>query len=376
MSFLSVLKNSYKEQKNASAPVDYFVDEIIRDACNLKASDIHFEPSKSKYRIRIRIDGKLQERINGYMNQYQHMINRIKFLANMNIAEKITPQDGALRWNNPEVDMRISTMPTPFGEKCVVRILISQQLSANFQSLGMSPLQQQHISTLLRKNSGLIVVTGPTGSGKSTTLYTSLHYLNHPQHNIITVEDPIEYMIDGINQMQIHEQRGITFSQALRSILRQDPDVIMIGEIRDHETADIAIRASLTGHQILSTLHTNDSVSALYRLMDMNIEPYLLVQGISAILSQRLVRKVCSHCFGKGCDLCYCTGYSGRTGIFEILTMDETITECVLERKSASVLREYLQEKKWSSMLKQAEQLKEKGVIDATEYQELYFSII
>ena len=355
---------------------DYFIDEIIRDACKLAASDIHLEPGKDYYRVRIRMDGKLHERVFGYMIHYQHMVNRIKYLGNMNIAEKKIPQDGAIRWKNPEVDIRISTMPTTYGEKCVIRILVSQQLTASFDPLGVSPRSKQQFLEILRKTSGLLLVTGPTGSGKSTTLYTILHYLNHPHKNIITIEDPIEYMIEGINQMQIHEQRGITFYSCLRSILRQDPDVIMIGEIRDQETAETAIRASLTGHQILTTLHTNDSISALYRLIDMGIEPYFIVQGVSGIVSQRLVRKVCKACQGAGCEQCLFTGNYGRTGIFELLAMDDTIVEHVMRKGTARELRTILRERHWTSMLDHAQSLRDEGVISESEYTELYYSIV
>jgi len=309
------------------------------------------------------------------MNNFQNMVNRIKYLANMNIAEKRVPQDGAIRWQSPLVDIRISTMPTAYGEKCVIRILVSQQLTADFSALGMLLNCKNNFLEILRKNSGLILVTGPTGSGKSTTLYTSLHHLNNSQKNIITIEDPIEYMIEGINQMQIHEQRGVTFHSSLRSILRQDPDVIMIGEIRDKETADIAIRASLTGHLILSTLHTNDSISALYRLLDMGVEPYLAVQGIAAIISQRLVRKLCTECKGKGCESCYFTGYIGRTGVFELLTIDSELTELITSKSNARTIRASLEKNNWEDMLNHARKLKEMGVIDEREFQELYYSV-
>ncbi|OEF98403.1 GspE/PulE family protein [Desulfuribacillus alkaliarsenatis] len=375
---INKLLNIIKTKKSKDVPSveeDFIIDTVIRDACLFKASDIHLEPGKNYYRIRVRIDGKLHERVSGLMIHYQNMVNRIKYLANMNIAEKRAPQDGALRWSSPEVDIRISTMPMAYGEKCVIRILKSQDLSNDFNSLGIPQNVLTHFLQALRKDNGLILVAGPTGSGKSTTLYTALHHLNNPQHNIITIEDPIEYMIQGINQMQIHQERSVTFSSALRSILRQDPDIIMIGEIRDHETADIAIRASLTGHKILSTLHTNNAVSALYRLLDMDIQPYLAVQGISAVVAQRLVRKVCTNCTGSGCDICLFTGYCGRTGVFEIITMDEAISQHIMKRGTASELTKMLKERGWLSMLDNAQILLSKGVIDEQEYQELSYSI-
>lgn len=355
---------------------EFFVDEIIKEACRLRASDIHLESGKEHYRVRFRIDGKLNEYVGGDMRHFQSMVNRIKYLANMNIAEKRVAQDGAMQWSDPPVEIRISTMPTFYGEKCVLRLLVSQQLANTFDYLGIPDTLKENYQKILRRNSGLILVTGPTGSGKTTTMYTSLQYLNHPQKNIVTIEDPIEYLLEGINQMQIHEQRGITFHTSLRAILRQDPDVIMIGEIRDQETADIAIRASLTGHQILSTLHTHNTVSAIVRLLDMGIAPYLLVQGVSAIIAQRLVRKTCLSCHGAGCDQCYYTGYFGRIGVFEMLVMDDMLADCITQKKSMRDLYRHLQEHQWMSMLDYAHQLKDGGVIDEREYQELYYSLV
>ena len=368
-----------KIRKETSTKLDYyefFVDEIIKQACLLRASDIHLEPGKSHYRVRFRIDGKLNEYVCGSMLYFQSMVNRIKYLANMNIAEKRAAQDGAIQWLDPPVEIRISTLPTFYGEKCVLRILVSGQLTNTFDYLGIPEALKENYQKILRKNSGLILVTGPTGSGKTTTMYTSLQYLNHPQKNIVTIEDPIEYLIDGINQMQIHEQLGITFHTSLRAILRQDPDIIMIGEIRDQETADIAIRASLTGHQILSTLHTNNTISSVVRLLDMGIAPYLIVQGVSAIIAQRLVRRTCSICRGTGCDQCYYTGYFGRIGVFEMLIMDDLLADCIMQKKNIRDLYRHLKENQWMSMLDHARELRDGGVIDEREYKELYYSIV
>lgn len=374
--FIDRMKSRPKqEQDRQQDAFDYFIDEIIKDAYKLRASDIHLEPGRENYRVRVRIDGHLYERLGGAMAGFQHMINRIKFLANMNIAEKRLPQDGAIRWQEPAVDIRISTMPTAYGEKCVIRILESQGLITDLGLLGMTDEDKAIFSELLKRNSGLVLVTGPTGSGKSTTLYTALHQLNDIGRNIVTVEDPIEYMLDGINQMQIHEQRGVTFDGVLRSVLRQDPDVIMIGEIRDKTTADIAIRAALTGHMIMSTLHTNDAVSAFYRLLDMGLEDYLVLQAVSAIVSQRLVRKLCQDCQGQGCDGCRQTGYTGRVGVFEILPIDEDLADYVRAKGSSQAMKDYLADQSWMNMRAKAELLRETGVIDDREYKDFLYSV-
>ena len=342
-----------------TAPIVKLVDEIITSGIKWGASDIHIEPSAKQVRVRYRLDGKLQETMPIPPEKKQAVISRIKVMAELDIAERRRPQDGRIRVEGEDrvVDMRVSVIPTDFGEKVVIRILDKSQLRLELESLGMNTSQLELFREKLTKPNGIILVTGPTGSGKTTTLYAALNHIMSSETNIITIEDPIEYNLEGINQSQVKPEIGYTFANALRTFLRQDPDIIMVGEIRDHETAEIAVRASLTGHLVLSTLHTNDAASAITRLVNMNVEPYLIASSLSMIVAQRLVRLLCHECkteykptvieleklnldsksdyrfyIPNGCDKCLGTGYSGRLGVFEILNVDDDIASLILNR--------------------------------------------
>ncbi|MDP4196302.1 MAG: GspE/PulE family protein [Bacteroidota bacterium] len=340
-----------------------FVNQIISGAIKAGSSDIHLESYENSYRIRYRIDGHLREVFNLPKDKSLFIASRLKIMANLDISEKRRPQDGRIRFKYQEkiIDIRLSTLPTNFGEKIVLRILDKSQVQLDLAKLGMNGKQHEILSKSLSIPYGMILVTGPTGSGKTTTLYASLKHVHSVERNILTVEDPIEYNLEGINQSQVRPDLGYDFAGALRTFLRQDPDIIMVGEIRDRETAEVAIRASLTGHLVLSTLHTNDSVSAITRLIDMGIEPFLVASSVKLIIAQRLVRKLCvckteSHnnqlktllntnilYDKKGCDKCGFTGYKGRNAIFEILEITEDIAEMIsknmgaMEIKKASV---------------------------------------
>ena len=349
----------------SEAPVIKLVNQIIHGAVESGASDIHIEPFENTLKLRYRIDGLLREVEPPPVRSTAAVISRIKIMANLNIAERRLAQDGRskVRVRGKEIDMRISTVPTMHGESLVLRLLHRESVVLDFESLGFNHDIEQQLTGLLANPHGILLVTGPTGSGKSTTLYTALTHLNTAERKIITVEDPVEYNIDGINQIQVKSQIGLTFASALRSIVRQDPDVIMIGEMRDRETAAIAVQSALTGHLVLSTLHTNDAAGSITRLNEMGIEHYLLTSTINGILAQRLVRKLCSHCKeqytpldaiieqwdlrrfsdGKpitlyrpvGCEHCGNTGYSGRNTIAELLIMTDAIKRQVLQHADA-----------------------------------------
>ncbi|OGO77570.1 MAG: type II secretion system protein GspE [Clostridiales bacterium GWB2_37_7] len=347
-----------------SAPVVRLINSIISQAVKLKASDIHVEPAETKIRIRFRIDGELQEVMNPEKSALSAIITRIKIMGKMDIAEKRIPQDGRIELtvDNKEIDMRISSIPTVFGEKIVIRLLDRENFLTSKKGLGFSETNMALLDKLIKFPNGIILVTGPTGSGKSTTLYALLKELNKSKTNIITIEDPVEYRLDGINQVQVNTKAGMTFASGLRSILRQDPDIIMVGEIRDAETAQIAVRASITGHLVLSTMHTNDAASTVARLVDMGIEPYLVSASVVGVIAQRLVRKICNQCKttlavsslekellhqnddfsiykGRGCSACNGTGYKGRTAIHEIMPVDRDIRTLIEKRASIDVIR-------------------------------------
>lgn len=333
------------------APVIKFVEKAIGEAMDGLASDIHMEAMEGSFRLRFRIDGVLVDRPAPPKEWQAAIISRIKILSNLNIAEKRLPQDGRFKITvrGREVDFRVSTVPSIHGESVVLRLLDRGNLPGNFSALGFEDEAIKPLMSALEKPDGIVLVTGPTGSGKTTTLYSALKLLNSPERKILTVEDPIEYMLEGVNQVQVNPKIGRTFASTLRSFLRQDPDIMLVGEIRDKETAEIAIQASLTGHLVLSTLHTNNAAGALTRLLDMGVEDYLISSTVSAIVGQRLVRKLCPHCrmphkveaktlkglgvngkshtFYKpgGCPRCSGTGYSGRTGIVEVLNVSEEI---------------------------------------------------
>lgn len=343
--------------KAGEAPVIKLVDLILRQAIDERASDIHVEPYKDKIVLRYRIDGKLYQIPPPASHLQTAIVSRIKILAKLDIAEKRLPQDGAIsaKLEDRTVDLRISTIPTVWGEKVVMRILDKGAIPLELAGLGFDQTQVEKIRKAIKLPYGLLFVTGPTGSGKSTTLYASLHETLDPHKNIVTAEDPVEFKIEGINQVAIKSEIGLTFASALRAFLRQDPDVIMVGEVRDLETAQICVRAALTGHFVLSTLHTNDSASAITRLLDIGIEPYLLTPSLALVIAQRLGRRLCAKCKEpyepnkeerlsfklksdliyrhKGCDDCNHTGYKGRVVIAEVMSIDETIRELIAKRK-------------------------------------------
>lgn len=355
------------EKATANAPVVKLVDTIIQNSIRMGASDIHVEPFESEVRVRARVDGSLQNMVSIPKESQNTLTTRIKILANLNIAEKRIPQDGRIltQIEGKGVDLRVSILPTVNGEKVVIRILSKDSALMNKQSLGMREDDMKKLEGILQNPFGIILVTGPTGSGKSTTLYAVLNELNTLDKNIITVEDPVEFMVDGINQVNVNVKAGLTFASGLRSILRQDPDIIMVGEIRDGETAEIAIRAAITGHVVLSTLHTNDAPSTVARLVDMGIEPYLISTSVTGIIAQRLVRKVCKKCAkkyyasdyeksilgidknqkviltkGEGCPQCNGTGYKGRIGIYEILPIERNVRDAISQGKNADELQD------------------------------------
>jgi type II secretory ATPase GspE/PulE/Tfp pilus assembly ATPase PilB-like protein len=326
----------------SQAPVIKLVNVMLLDALRARASDVHVEATPSGLRVRFRLDGVLQD-VSTLARQHQAaVVSRIKIMAGLDIAERRLPQDGRarVRVGERDVDLRVSTLPALHGESAVLRILDHGAAARDLSELGMSEDAATRLERLLGRSSGIILVTGPTGSGKTTTLYGALARVNRPGVKIVTVEDPVEYQIDGVIQIPVNRKAGLAFAGALRSILRHDPDVIMVGEMRDRETADIAIQAALTGHLVFSTLHTNDAPGGVTRLLDMGIEPYLVAATVQGILAQRLVRVLCERCCGKGgCDACSYTGYRGRTGIFELLTVGEELRALVVGRAPEGELR-------------------------------------
>ncbi len=351
------------------APIVRVVNLIISQAINDKASDIHIEPEAKVVRVRYRIDGILHDVMCPPKHIQARMVSRIKIMSNMDIAERRIPQDGKihLRHDNREFDLRVSSLPTIHGEKIVMRILDKSSILLGLNKLGFFPEIQAIFESIVEKPYGMILVTGPTGSGKSTTLYSVLNKLNTGNKNIITVEDPVEYQLPGVNQVQVNEKAGLNFASALRCFLRQDPDIIMVGEIRDLETARIGIEAALTGHLVLSTLHTNDAAGAMSRLSEMGIEPFLVASSVIGVLAQRLVRMICPNCKepytpppesvkrfglmaytdseitfyrGRGCDHCKMTGYKGRSGVFELMPITDRVRSLVLQRSSSAELRQ------------------------------------
>jgi general secretion pathway protein E len=354
-------------------PVIRLVNDILFRALQLRASDIHVHPYETKIQIRYRIDGILYDTLSLNRNVLPLVISRIKVMAGMDIAERRLPQDGrcSVRLGQREVDLRISTVPTSYGERSVLRLLDKSTGLFGLNELGLWSEDLKKFDTLLNRSHGVIFVTGPTGSGKTTTLYACLNRINSAEKNIITIEDPIEYQLGGISQIQVATKKGMTFATALRHVLRQDPDVIMVGEVRDIETARMAIQSSLTGHLVFSTLHTNDSAGAVSRLLDLGVEPYLASSSLIAIMAQRLVRKVCpdcrqeykpaphelrelgladveisgltdgSHSFyvGAGCDKCFQTGFHGRTGVYELMLVNEEIQDMIYKRQSAGAIK-------------------------------------
>jgi general secretion pathway protein E len=332
------------------APIIRLVNVVLTQALRRQASDIHIEPYEREIKVRFRIDGILYEIFSIPKRFQAHIISRLKVMANLDIAEKRLPQDGRIKIKvaNKTVDIRISVIPMAFGERIVLRLLDKSISILGLAEMGMAPKRLEMFEKLINKNTGILLVTGPTGSGKTTTLYAALNRINSMEKNIITIEDPVEYELKGVGQIQVNPKTELTFARGLRSVLRHDPDIIMVGEIRDLETVEIAIQASLTGHLVFSTLHTNDATGALTRLVDMGVEPFLIASSLLAVLAQRLVRRICSECkepfhpeeatleelglpkdqvfyHGRGCEACMQSGYRGRTGIFELLLMDNDI---------------------------------------------------
>lgn len=352
------------------APVIRLVNRVIHQAVRDRASDIHWEPYEKEMKIRLRVDGILHDILRIDKLHQMAVISRLKVMAGMDIAERRLPQDGRIqrKVSGRDIDMRVSSVPTIHGERIVLRLLDRSSILLDLEDIGFSADQFQIFSRLIRLSNGIVLVTGPTGSGKTTTLYAAIQKLRSSETNILTIEDPVEYQLDGVGQMQVAVKSGFSFADGLRSTLRQDPDIILVGEIRDRETAEVAIHASLTGHLVFSTLHTNDSVGAVTRLVEMGIEPFLISSSLVGVMAQRLVRKICPHCaepasfdsallrevglvgddlsagalnlkHGKGCPVCYHTGYRGRAGIFEVLEVNDEMRELMNSRNDAAALK-------------------------------------
>ena len=360
------------------AHVVELVDSIITQSQKYGCSDIHIEPRENDIRIRFRIDGRLQDFQSLPSEIHTALVSRLKIMANMDIAETRRPQDGRILFNSSKgrLDLRISTYPTLYGEKTVLRLLNISEALHSFRALGFESECEERFNSMLIGGEGIILVSGPTGSGKTTTLYSTLNKLESPDVNIVTVEDPIEYDLDNINQAQINSKSGVTFASALRSILRQDPDIIMVGEVRDEETVELGIRAALTGHLVFSTVHTNDAASGFTRLLNWNVEPFLIASTVKGILAQRLVRRICKECrqpheaskeelqmigidekdsirsfIGKGCLSCRNTGFKGRIGIYELLLVDAAISELVLSQAPGYKIREQARKSGMTTLL-------------------------
>lgn len=375
-----------------SAPAVSFVNSIIIKAVTLDASDIHFEPYENKVQVRLRLDGVLQNYNIIPVSLYESIVSRVKVLSNLDVAEKRMPQDGKIRVKvaSKDIDIRVSVVPTTYGERVVLRLLPKTEKVLSLEELGLIDEDLTKVKGLAKKPYGIILSTGPTGSGKTTTLYSILMKIRSPNRNIITIEDPPEYQIEGVSQIQVNPKVGLTFAQGLRAILRQDPDVIMIGEIRDSETAQIAVQSALTGHLVLTTLHTNDAPSAVARLADLGVEPFLLSSSLEGIIAQRLVRRICQNCKvsyepsqeelselgiknryifykGTGCNECMNTGYKGRIGIFEVLEIDENLKKTIIKTQDANLLREEAKKRGFSVMFEDALKKVIQGITTAEE---------
>ena len=395
-------KKDAVSEEALSSEVVLLVDQIVRDAIEAGVSDIHIEPYKTSHRVRYRKDGVLQEQqrfAESLGKNYAAVTTRVKIMSKLDIAERRLPQDGAftIETDSKEVDFRVSVLPTAFGERVVTRLLDSSSANLSLEKMGLSETDEKALKHAVDAPQGLVLVTGPTGSGKSTTLYSVLERLNQEGVNILTAEDPVEYNMEGVGQVHVKDEIGLTFSSALRSFLRQDPEVIMVGEIRDQDTANIAIKAALTGHMVLSTLHTNDSVSTITRLLNMDIPPYLISSSLAAIVAQRLARKICDECReldedlttdqyqtmgfsaeeasrvkifkGAGCDKCGGSGCSGRRGIYEVLRVTDNVREGILKQKSTLELSEMAQEKDgFQTMQNMGRSLMLQGEVSAAEY--------
>ena len=377
-----------------NAPVVKMIDYMFKNSIEMRASDIHIEPFEKEIRIRYRIDGELQTVNTLGIESLASLVARIKILAGLNIAEKRIPQDGRIitRVGNNDVDLRVSILPVVSGEKIVIRILNRSSYKLGKERLGMNENNLNKLKNIISNPHGIVLVTGPTGSGKSTTLYTVLNELNSDDVNIVTIEDPVEYTLDGINQVNVNSKSGMTFASGLRSILRQDPDIVMIGEIRDEETAQIAVKAAITGHLVLSTLHTNDSASSITRLIEMGIEPYLVSTSICGVIAQRLVRRICPYCKqayeatdyekkiligdikenltlhkGQGCGHCNGTGYLDRIGVYEIMDITRKHRDLINETKNPNVLKDLSLENGMTTLGQECRDLVLKGITTINE---------
>ncbi|MCO6431871.1 MAG: type II secretion system ATPase GspE [Deltaproteobacteria bacterium] len=375
------LKIDVTDAEDDDAPIIRYVNAIIFKASSERASDVHIEPYEDRVKVRFRIDGVLYDIASEDKAFQASITSRVKVMAGLNIAEKRLPQDGriGLKIAGKDVDIRVSTIPTQFGERIVMRLLDKTTTVLNLEELGIEGENLRQVERLIQKPNGIVLVTGPTGSGKTTTLYACLTRINTPELNILTVEDPIEYQLEGIGQMQVNPKIDFTFATGLRAILRQDPDVVMVGEIRDTETAEIAIQASLTGHLVFSTLHTNDSAGAVTRLLDMNVEPFLVSSSLLAVMAQRLIRRLCTHCRDsyemsdeeirelglapesiksrkafkagtKECSACQNTRYVGRSGIHELLVIDDAIRALILQRVDSGTIKAQAMKRGFSTL--------------------------
>lgn len=388
------IKTADETEENADAPTIRLVNSIIERAVNEKASDIHVEPTEDEMIIRMRIDGRLHKVLTVPKDLRDAVVSRLKVMGRMNIVEKRIPQDGRamIRLKDHEIDLRLSTLPTIYGEKVVVRLLGTEGQMLTRKGIGIPDSENKKLDKLLANTSGVIMIVGPTGSGKSSTMYALMQELLSESTNLITLEDPVEYHIAGATQVQINEKVGLTFASGLRSILRQDPDIICVGEIRDGETAEIAMRAAMTGHLVITTIHTEDAVSAIDRLKDMGVAPYLISAGLRGIISQRLLRRVCTHCkeeytpdegkielskirnypgrkfyHGRGCDYCYGSGYRGRIGVFEVLTMNDELRHCITSGGDKQEFTRLAEQTDYVPMLRNADDLVEQGITTVEE---------
>ena len=375
-----------------AAPIVRLVNSLLEQAANARASDIHIEPGLTEVRVRFRVDGSLIQVLTTPMNAHAAMIARIKIMSNLDIAERRRPQDGRLELSlaGRTIDVRVSTVPTIHGEKAVLRLLDRASFLLPKEELGMTPENLAQFAALLRNPHGILLLCGPTGSGKTTTLYTMLNELNEPTKNIITIEDPVEYMLSGINQVQVNPKAGVDFAAGLRSVLRQDPNIIMVGEIRDEETVEIAIRAAITGHLVLSTIHTNDAASAITRIEDMGIPSFLVAASLAGVIAQRLVRRNCPQCArpydpdpevlsllglpaggeyrrGEGCPACGGTGYRGRQAVFEILPIDRALRDMIHQKASLSQMLDHAKARGMRLLGQECARLASEGAINAEE---------
>lgn len=382
-----------KEAESDDAPVSRMVNQIMRNASMMRASDVHFDPQENSVLVRYRIDGSLQTEQVLNKNMQSILTTRIKIMSGLNISERRLPQDGRFKFDvdGKVIDVRVSTLPTIHGEKMVLRILDLSSSVRKMDDLGLSPKNIKTIRDVIRRPYGLLLVSGPTGSGKTSTLYAALSELNRDNVNIITIEDPVEYQLRGVNQIQVNEKIGMTFITGLRTVLRQDPNIIMVGEVRDAETVEMAIRSALTGHIVLSTIHTNDAPSTFTRLLDMGVEPYVIVSALSGVVAQRLVRRVCPDCAaeyeptvdeqaildhynihislkkGTGCTRCNDTGYKGRTALYEIVVLDEQLKRMIIEERPDAAYREYLKSIGFVSMFEDGLRKVEAGITTISE---------